>query len=123
MSIMVPSLCFSSPQVAGRANCLAASGKNIFVGLSTGLAAFSAADCRRVCSWEAAKFEICAIHASDLGNENHVLIALDEMGPCHTGFSESFPEGGIMYHKGMGVTGWGTSIYYIKRAKIGRKYM
>ncbi|XP_019359630.1 PREDICTED: WD repeat-containing protein 93 [Gavialis gangeticus] len=67
-------------KVAGRANCLAASGKNIFVGTSTGLAAFSAADCRRVCAWEAAKLEICAIHASDLRNENHVLIALDEMG-------------------------------------------
>ncbi|XP_019389263.1 PREDICTED: WD repeat-containing protein 93 isoform X2 [Crocodylus porosus] len=70
-------------KVAGRANCLAASGKNIFVGISTGLAAFSAADCRRVCAWEAAKLEICAIRASDLGNENHVLIALDDMGFAH----------------------------------------
>lgn len=56
------------------------SGKYIFVGLSVGLAAFQVSDCKEVCAWDAVKTEICAIHASDLGNESHVLLAVDEMG-------------------------------------------
>ncbi|KGL94183.1 WD repeat-containing protein 93, partial [Charadrius vociferus] len=67
-------------QVTGSANCLAVSGKYIFVGLSVGLAAFKVSDCTEVCAWDAVKTEICAIHASDLGNECHVLLAVDEMG-------------------------------------------
>ncbi|NXK59549.1 WDR93 protein, partial [Sylvietta virens] len=67
-------------QVTERPNCLAVSGKYIFVGLSVGLAAFNTCDFKDVCSWDAAKTEICAIHASDLGNECHVLLAVDEMG-------------------------------------------
>ncbi|NWS16203.1 WDR93 protein, partial [Pachyramphus minor] len=67
-------------QVTGRANCLAVSGKYIFVGLSEGLAAFSTCDCKEICAWDAVKTEICAIDASDLGNESHVLLAVDEMG-------------------------------------------
>ncbi|KAM6301554.1 LOW QUALITY PROTEIN: WD repeat-containing protein 93 [Podargus strigoides] len=67
-------------QVTGRANCLTASGKYIFVGLSVGLAAFEASDCKEVCAWDVVKAEVCAIHASDLGNEHHVLLAVDEMG-------------------------------------------
>uniref|UniRef100_A0A8C5TQE3 Uncharacterized protein n=1 Tax=Malurus cyaneus samueli TaxID=2593467 RepID=A0A8C5TQE3_9PASS len=62
-------------QVTGRANCLALSGKYIFVGLSMGLTAFSKGNLKDVCAWDAAKTEICAIHASDLGNECHVLLA------------------------------------------------
>ncbi|NXY12889.1 WDR93 protein, partial [Atrichornis clamosus] len=77
-----PTKCFPTAefQVTGRANCLAVSGKYIFVGLSVGLAAFNTSDCKDVCAWDAAKTEICAIHASDLGNECHVLLAVDEMG-------------------------------------------
>ncbi|KFP13464.1 WD repeat-containing protein 93, partial [Egretta garzetta] len=77
-----PTKCFPTAefQVAGRANCLAASGKYIFVGLSVGLAAFKMPDCKEVCAWDAVKTEICAIHALDLGNERHVLLAVDEMG-------------------------------------------
>ncbi|NXF42862.1 WDR93 protein, partial [Oceanites oceanicus] len=67
-------------QVTGRANCLAVSGKYIFVGLSVGLAAFKVSNCKEVCAWDAIKMEICAIHALDLGNEHHVLLAVDEMG-------------------------------------------
>ncbi|NXL31879.1 WDR93 protein, partial [Glaucidium brasilianum] len=67
-------------QVTGRANCLAVSGKYVFVGLSVGLAAFKVSDCKEVCAWDAVKTEICAIRASDLGNECHVLLAVDEMG-------------------------------------------
>ncbi|XP_063201449.1 WD repeat-containing protein 93 [Chroicocephalus ridibundus] len=67
-------------QVTGRANCLAVSGKYIFVGLSVGLAAFQISDCKEVCAWDAVKTEICAIHASDLGHECHILLAVDEMG-------------------------------------------
>ncbi|NXE87005.1 WDR93 protein, partial [Menura novaehollandiae] len=77
-----PTKCFPTAefQVTGRANCLAVSGKYIFVGLSVGLAAFNTCDCKDVCAWDADKTEICAIHASDLGNECHVLLAVDEMG-------------------------------------------
>ncbi|KFQ87226.1 WD repeat-containing protein 93, partial [Phoenicopterus ruber ruber] len=77
-----PTKCFPTAefQVTGRANCLAVSGKYIFVGLSEGLAAFKVSDCKEVCAWDAAKTEICAIEASDLGNERHVLLAVDEMG-------------------------------------------
>ncbi|XP_009914087.1 WD repeat-containing protein 93 isoform X2 [Haliaeetus albicilla] len=77
-----PTKCFPTAefQVTGRANCLAVSGKYIFVGLSVGLAAFRVSDCKEVCAWDAVKTEICAIHASDLGNESHVLLAVDEMG-------------------------------------------
>ncbi|NXG54827.1 WDR93 protein, partial [Hemiprocne comata] len=67
-------------QVPGTANCLVVSGKYIFVGLSKGLAAFEVSDCKEACVWDAVKREICAIHASDLGNECHVLLAVDEMG-------------------------------------------
>lgn len=67
-------------QVTGSANCLAVSGKYIFVGLSVGLAAFKVSDCTEVCAWDAVKTEICAIRALDLGNECHVLLAVDEMG-------------------------------------------
>ncbi|NXG01344.1 WDR93 protein, partial [Sakesphorus luctuosus] len=77
-----PTKCFPTAefQVTGRANCLAVSGKYIFVGLSEGLAAFNTCDCKDVCAWDAVKSEVCAIHASDLGNECHVLLAADEMG-------------------------------------------
>ncbi|NWW71515.1 WDR93 protein, partial [Climacteris rufus] len=77
-----PTKCFPTAefQVTGRANCLAVSGKYIFVGVSVGLAAFSTCDCKGVCAWDAANTEICAIHASHLGNECHVLLAVDEMG-------------------------------------------
>ncbi|NXS00162.1 WDR93 protein, partial [Oxylabes madagascariensis] len=77
-----PKKCFPTAefQVTERANCLAVSGKYVFVGLSVGLAAFNTCDFKDVCAWDAAKTEICAIHASDLGNECHVLLAVDEMG-------------------------------------------
>ncbi|KFW71964.1 WD repeat-containing protein 93, partial [Pygoscelis adeliae] len=77
-----PTKCFPTAefQVTGRANCLAVSGKYIFVGLSVGLSAFKVSDCKEVCAWDAVKTEICAIHALDLGNERHVLLAVDEMG-------------------------------------------
>ncbi|XP_065268816.1 WD repeat-containing protein 93 [Emys orbicularis] len=67
-------------QVMGRANCLAASGQHVFLGLSTGLAVFNMPNCKRVCAWESAKLEICAIRASNLGNETHLLVTVDEMG-------------------------------------------
>ncbi|XP_074012093.1 WD repeat-containing protein 93 [Numenius arquata] len=67
-------------QVTGRANCLVVSGKYIFVGLSVGLSAFKVSDCKKVCVWDAVETEICAIHASDLGNDCHILLAVDEMG-------------------------------------------
>ncbi|KFO76506.1 WD repeat-containing protein 93, partial [Cuculus canorus] len=77
-----PTKCFPTAefQVTGRANCLAVSGKYVFVGLSVGLAAFNVSDCKEVGAWDEVKTEICAIHASDLGNERHVLLAVDEMG-------------------------------------------
>ncbi|NWZ64401.1 WDR93 protein, partial [Acrocephalus arundinaceus] len=77
-----PQKCFPTAefQVTETANCLAVSGKYIFVGLSVGLTAFKMCDLKDVCAWDAAKTEICAIHASDLGNECHVLLAVDEMG-------------------------------------------
>ncbi|KFO92703.1 WD repeat-containing protein 93, partial [Buceros rhinoceros silvestris] len=77
-----PTECFPTAefQVSGRANCLAVSGKYVFVGLSVSLAAFTVCDCKEVCTWDAVKTEICAIHASDLGDELHVLLAVDEMG-------------------------------------------
>ncbi|RMB94323.1 hypothetical protein DUI87_29131 [Hirundo rustica rustica] len=76
-----PKKCFPTAefQVTERANCLAVSGKYVFVGLSVGLAAFNTCDFKDVCTWDASKTEICAIHASDLGNECHVLLAVDEM--------------------------------------------
>uniref|UniRef100_A0A8C3RIP0 WD repeat domain 93 n=1 Tax=Chelydra serpentina TaxID=8475 RepID=A0A8C3RIP0_CHESE len=76
-------------QVMGRANCLAASGQHVFVGLSTGLAVFNTPNCKRVCAWESAKLEICAIHASNLGNETHLLVTVDEMGRCPMSFLKS----------------------------------
>ncbi|NWI28069.1 WDR93 protein, partial [Sula dactylatra] len=77
-----PTKCFPTAefQVTGRANCLAVSGKYIFVGLSVGLAAFKVSDCKEVCAWDAVKTEICANRALDLGDERHVLFAVDEMG-------------------------------------------
>ncbi|NWV92509.1 WDR93 protein, partial [Machaerirhynchus nigripectus] len=77
-----PKKCFPTAefQVTERANCLAVSGKYVFVGLSEGLAAFNTCDFKDVCAWDAAKTEICAIHALDLGNECHVLLAVDDMG-------------------------------------------
>ncbi|NXV04663.1 WDR93 protein, partial [Cettia cetti] len=77
-----PKKCFPTAefQVTERANCLAVSGKYIFIGLSVGLAAFNMCDFKDVCAWDADKAEICAIQASDLGNECHVLLAVDEMG-------------------------------------------
>ncbi|NXB25461.1 WDR93 protein, partial [Rhagologus leucostigma] len=77
-----PKKCFPTAefQVTERANCLAVSGKYVFVGLSEGLSAFNTCDFKDVCAWDAAKTEICAIHALDLGNECHVLLAVDEMG-------------------------------------------
>uniref|UniRef100_A0A8C4W1R4 WD repeat domain 93 n=1 Tax=Gopherus evgoodei TaxID=1825980 RepID=A0A8C4W1R4_9SAUR len=67
-------------QVMGRANCLAASGQHVFVGLSTGLAVFNMPSCKRICAWESTKLEICAIRVSNLGNETHLLITVDDMG-------------------------------------------
>ncbi|NXM45173.1 WDR93 protein, partial [Gymnorhina tibicen] len=77
-----PKKCFPTAefQVTERANCLAVSGKYVFVGLSEGLAAFNTCDLKDVCAWDATKTEICAIHALDLGKECHVLLAVDEMG-------------------------------------------
>ncbi|NWS27113.1 WDR93 protein, partial [Polioptila caerulea] len=77
-----PKKCFPTAefQVTETANCLAVSGKYVFVGLSVGLSAFNTCDFKDVCAWDAAKTEICAIHASDLGNECHALLAVDEMG-------------------------------------------
>ncbi|XP_032926177.1 WD repeat-containing protein 93 isoform X3 [Catharus ustulatus] len=77
-----PKKCFPTAefQVTERANCLAVSGKYIFVGVPVGLSAFNTCDFKDVCAWDAAKTEICAIHASDLGSERHVLLAVDEMG-------------------------------------------
>ncbi|NWW62393.1 WDR93 protein, partial [Ifrita kowaldi] len=77
-----PEKCFPTAefQVTERANCLAVSGKYVFVGLSEGLAAFNTCDFKDVCAWNAAKTEICAIRALGLGNECHVLLAVDEMG-------------------------------------------
>ncbi|XP_066491391.1 WD repeat-containing protein 93 [Tiliqua scincoides] len=67
-------------QVVGRTNCLAASGDYIFIGLSTGLSVFSMSLCEKLCSWEAARVEVCAIQTSDLGNGSHLLGSVDEMG-------------------------------------------
>uniref|UniRef100_A0A8C8SYK6 Uncharacterized protein n=1 Tax=Pelusios castaneus TaxID=367368 RepID=A0A8C8SYK6_9SAUR len=67
-------------QVMGKANCLAASGQHVFVGLSTGLAVFNMHNCKRVCAWESVKLEICALRAASLSNETHLLITVDEMG-------------------------------------------
>ncbi|KAJ7311080.1 hypothetical protein JRQ81_006678 [Phrynocephalus forsythii] len=67
-------------QVPGRANCLAISGGYIFAGLSTGLCVFRIATCEKVCSWEAAKLEICSIQVSDLGSDYHLLGTVDELG-------------------------------------------
>ncbi|NXE18198.1 WDR93 protein, partial [Ardeotis kori] len=77
-----PTKCFPTAefQVTGRANCLAVSGEYIFVGLSLGLAAFRVSDCSQVCAWDEVKMEVCAIHTSNLGNECHVLLAVDGMG-------------------------------------------
>ncbi|NXH39708.1 WDR93 protein, partial [Dicaeum eximium] len=77
-----PKKCFPTAefQVTERANCLAVSGQYVFVGLSLGLAAFHTSDLEDACAWDAAKTEICAIHASDLGEECHALLAVDEMG-------------------------------------------
>ncbi|NXF84650.1 WDR93 protein, partial [Eubucco bourcierii] len=77
-----PTKCFPTAQfqVTGRANCLAVSGACIFVGLPMGLAAFKVPDCKELCAWDAARTEICAIRASPVGNERHVLLAVDEMG-------------------------------------------
>ncbi|NXK08935.1 WDR93 protein, partial [Herpetotheres cachinnans] len=77
-----PTKCFPTAefQITGKASCLAVSGKYVFVGLSVGLAAFKVSDCKEVCTWDAVKTEICAIHALDLGNECHILLAVDEMG-------------------------------------------
>ncbi|XP_032050886.1 WD repeat-containing protein 93 [Aythya fuligula] len=77
-----PTKCFPTAefQVTGTANCLSVSGKFIFVGLSVGLAAFRMYDCKQVCVWDAVKTEICVIHSSDLGDEHHVLLTVDEMG-------------------------------------------
>ncbi|XP_030353260.1 WD repeat-containing protein 93 [Strigops habroptila] len=77
-----PTKCFATAefQVTGTATCLAVSGKYIFVGLSMGLAAFKVSDYTEVCVWDEVKTEICAIRALDLGNEGHILFAVDEMG-------------------------------------------
>ncbi|KAM9374926.1 LOW QUALITY PROTEIN: WD repeat-containing protein 93 [Phaethornis superciliosus] len=76
-----PTKCFPTAefQVSGRANCLAVSGKHIFVSLSGGLSAFRVSDCEETCAWDASRWEICAIHGSDLGKECHVLLAVDGM--------------------------------------------
>ncbi|NXC45089.1 WDR93 protein, partial [Penelope pileata] len=77
-----PIKCFPTAefQVTGTANCLAVSGKYIFVGLPVGLAAFRMLDCKQVGAWDAVNTEVCAICSSDLGNERHILLAVDEMG-------------------------------------------
>ncbi|XP_053128924.1 WD repeat-containing protein 93 [Hemicordylus capensis] len=67
-------------QVVGTANCMVASSEYIFIGLSAGLFVFSISTCEKVCAWEAAKLEICAIRASDLGNGSHLLGSVDELG-------------------------------------------
>ncbi|XP_065544403.1 WD repeat-containing protein 93 [Lathamus discolor] len=77
-----PTECFATAefQVTGTATCLAVSGKYIFVGSFVGLAAFKVSDYTEVCAWDAVNTEICVIHALDLGNEVHILFAVDEMG-------------------------------------------
>uniref|UniRef100_A0A8C3MNR2 Uncharacterized protein n=1 Tax=Geospiza parvula TaxID=87175 RepID=A0A8C3MNR2_GEOPR len=80
-----PIKCFPTAEFQVRTNCLAVSGEYIFVGLSVGLAAFTRCDLKDVSAWDAAHTEICAIHASALGNERHVLLAVDEMGQCALG--------------------------------------
>ncbi|NXL88508.1 WDR93 protein, partial [Alectura lathami] len=77
-----PTKCFPTAefQVTGTANCLAVSGKYVFVGLSVGLAAFRMFDCKQVSAWDAVKAEICVIRSSDVGNEHHILLSVDEMG-------------------------------------------
>uniref|UniRef100_A0A8C0FZW1 Uncharacterized protein n=1 Tax=Chelonoidis abingdonii TaxID=106734 RepID=A0A8C0FZW1_CHEAB len=82
-------------QVMGRANCLAASGQHVFVGLSTGLAVFNTPSCKRICAWESTKLEICAIRASNLGNETHLLVTVDDMGRYPMSFLKSHV-GGIL---------------------------
>lgn len=92
----------------GRTNCLAASGQHVFVGLSTGLAVFSMPNCKRVCAWESAKLEICAIRTSNLGNETHLLITVDEMGRCPMSFLKSHMGRTLrtsLHHDGMEVVG------------------
>lgn len=62
------------------------SGTCIFAGLSVGLAAFKLPDCEELCAWDAGSAEICAVRASHVGSELHVLLAVDEMGRCGGGF-------------------------------------
>ncbi|XP_062998645.1 WD repeat-containing protein 93 [Elgaria multicarinata webbii] len=67
-------------QVVGRVNCMAASGGYAFLGLSTGLSVFSIPLCEKLCTWEAAKLEICTIRISDLGSGSKLLGMVDELG-------------------------------------------
>ncbi|XP_061451160.1 WD repeat-containing protein 93 [Rhineura floridana] len=67
-------------QVVGRANCMVASGEFIFIGLSTGLSVFSIVMCEKLCTWEAAKLEICTIQVSNFGSGSYLLGTVDEMG-------------------------------------------
>lgn len=72
-------------QVMGRANCLAAAGDYIFIGLSTGLSVFSMPQREKLFSWEAVKLEVCAVRTTDLGNGSHLLGSVDELGK-YSGF-------------------------------------
>ncbi|KAJ6662820.1 hypothetical protein lerEdw1_011024 [Lerista edwardsae] len=67
-------------QVVGRANCLAAAGDYIFIGLSTGLSVFSMPQREKLFSWDAVRLEVCAIRTTDLGNGSHLVGSVDEMG-------------------------------------------
>uniref|UniRef100_A0A8C6ZPW2 WDR93 protein n=1 Tax=Nothoprocta perdicaria TaxID=30464 RepID=A0A8C6ZPW2_NOTPE len=71
--------CSPTAEFQVKTSCLAASGKYIFVGLSMGLAVFQVSDCKQICAWDTAKTEICVIRASALGDEHHVLLAVDEL--------------------------------------------
>lgn len=74
---------FLTSQVTGNANCLAASGDYVFIGLCTGLAVYSISHCEKLCAWDAVKFEICVIRVSVMDNSCYLLGTVDEMGRCN----------------------------------------
>ncbi|XP_053220006.1 WD repeat-containing protein 93 isoform X3 [Podarcis raffonei] len=72
-------------QVEGRANCMVAAGEFIFIGFSMGLSVFSIPTCEKptcekVCAWEAANVEICAIKVSNFGSSSYLIGSVDELG-------------------------------------------
>lgn len=76
---------FPYSQVEGRANCMVAAGEFIFIGFSMGLSVFSIPTCEKptcekVCAWEAANVEICAIKVSNFGSSSYLIGSVDELG-------------------------------------------